>query len=1534
MPKFSAYMRGEGVKGDTGKNASFNEISATSHISNFPEVTISTSGPDDQKNINFDFGFVSGPSGGFSTNQNANIQFTEVGSLPSVSITTDDASPNNSKVFNFDFKIPEPKNIINIEQTILSTTSEGENEITISYNDNSSTTFIVHNGAQGIPSFIQGAVSTTLELPDNNNYTGQAFLVGDDEENKKLYVYLENEWKYQGSISGAGFGEPTGSIEMVSFTTSKIYTGDKILKLEKTEENNLEIESAKIYLQPIQDLHGYNNPWPAGGGKNVLPITLTLLKSQNPSGTWSNNVYTYNGMTYTVTLNDDGYVAKININGTASASAPFVLSKTEIHNDWIGMICNGCPSTGSGSTYYLGGWNQTDNTGLGISDTGSGFTIPSNLEDKSWRLYIGITNGTNVPNKDFYPMIRSSSVTDATYAPYSNECPISGHSIATIPRTGKNLINIPQSPVTINGITFTPHEDGSITVNGTATNIADFVIVDYNTPINFGNITATFTIEVFGYNINTATLNFQNDFYDSSTYLGTVQAGNNAKTKTFSGINLYLKSSRIRIKSGQTFSNLVIKPMMVIGSTTPTEFAPYQGQTVIIDLDGTRYGGTVDALTGVMTVDRTMVLVKDVSGGWNKAGGGSTWIYSGQTSSALPYKFPPTNNQMLKISASMLPVCAFNSFGSYARAFAQSTSNLLIKDTDLGTAEEFLEVYGNMQLVLELATPFTVQLTPVELSLLLGENNIWTDAGILELNCSKINKPKIIVSVNPESPESAKIFDFDFKIPQGKPGEKGDTPIIGVSTSVTTLEHDVEPTVSITTLNENEFRFDFGIPVGYTPEMTAAISTTDLPSGSTASATVNVEQNNLNFHFGIPQGLKGETGASINGFTFSSTNPETHGNIYYANFTDGTSTLFEVPEGPMGYGYYQKLPFTSTNIEESNQYTWIEENNGSSTLIINRTENDFIPVNIYNSTNNNIAATFTLAASTENYPFGSIQYNTNEKFDGILYYIGKAPVPQLRIGSVTTSSDGVASISTNKDGYDTVLNFSFPLKGDKGDKGDKGEDGKDGADGKDGNGIASVEILSIEGLTTNYRITFTDETMTPFDFSVRNGRSGGNGEGGGGIDEVDLSDDSIIINTLPIKHGGTGATTSTQAWINLGGGESGKHPEDYYLKSTDAVIPTLDYTDSITSISTESYAGTTTFVARGDHVHNISLTTGDENGQVKIAGVNIDVKGLKSAAYTVTTNYYPSIGGNIPTMSVGGGERIDKISITNVDPGVGSQLANNNILFVYTGGGGYYTIVGDYTGDCLEYSNPHLCFTDDCPNDRCYNKPTSTNCFDYDPDCFKDCFDQNGSSESGSESKKVRIIYDNTYIIRRDGTLVRYGSANEVYEVIGDAVIRRQNYPWGGVEYPEEDGYYYQIGEDEYIFVKALDTGYTCPNNCFDPNCPTDDCFEGRDTGSCPNNCPANLPNPRCENNCFGGCYGNGCYGNCYGDDCFKVRCYGSCSNDGLCQYEICPSNSIGCARYVCSAFTCDKGGAPDQCPWFNCRNNLDTCFCAGYSCY
>ena len=82
--------------------------------------------------------------------------------------------------------------------------------------------------------------------------------------------------------------------------------------------------------------------------------------------------------------------------------------------------------------------------------------------------------------------------------------------------------------------------------------------------------------------------------------------------------------------------------------------------------------------------------------------------------------------------------------------------------------------------------------------------------------------------------------------------------------------------------------------------------------------------------------------------------------------------------------------------------------------------------------------------------------------------------------------------------------------------------------------------------------------------------------------------------------------------------------ESGYLTAADVPEGSSASTATPSYIAATPSKGTDTGFARGDHVHGITVTTGDSNGQVKVAGINADVKGLGSAAYTASAAYLPS----------------------------------------------------------------------------------------------------------------------------------------------------------------------------------------------------------------------------------------------------------------------------------------------------------------------
>lgn len=178
-----------------------------------------------------------------------------------------------------------------------------------------------------------------------------------------------------------------------------------------------QVLGVSVPLSPVQA--GTGDPYPPGGGKNKLKVTATTQ--------------TLNGITFTV--NDDGTVVA---NGTATGNAFLVLGTADFLRDspTKTYIINGCPPGGSGSTYNV------DVQGASGADTGAGVLVSYSNPEFNTSVRIRIYNGATVNNLVFKPMIRLASESDATFAPYSNIRPISGHTGAAVCRAGENLLDL------------------------------------------------------------------------------------------------------------------------------------------------------------------------------------------------------------------------------------------------------------------------------------------------------------------------------------------------------------------------------------------------------------------------------------------------------------------------------------------------------------------------------------------------------------------------------------------------------------------------------------------------------------------------------------------------------------------------------------------------------------------------------------------------------------------------------------------------------------------------------------------------------------------------------------------------------------------------------------------------------------------------------------------------------------------------------------------------------------------------------------
>lgn len=147
---------------------------------------------------------------------------------------------------------------------------------------------------------------------------------------------------------------------------------------------------------------------------------------------------------------------------------------------------------------------------------------------------------------------------------------------------------------------------------------------------------------------------------------------------------------------------------------------------------GTVYGGTLDVVSGELVVDKAIVDM-----------GTLTWTYE----SAIPRFYtselanvifqPATNYDVANAVASMYKTVSFNELyltGKQNGTLAISSSKAISAiNTNYTDANAFKTAMSGQMLVYPLATPLTCQLSAQEIKSLLGINNIWSDAGDVEV---------------------------------------------------------------------------------------------------------------------------------------------------------------------------------------------------------------------------------------------------------------------------------------------------------------------------------------------------------------------------------------------------------------------------------------------------------------------------------------------------------------------------------------------------------------------------------------------------------------------------------------------------------------------------------------------------------------------------------------------------------------------------------------------------------------------------------
>lgn len=476
-----------------------------------------------------------------------------------------------------------------------------------------------------------------------------------------------SEVEYDNTDSGLTADNVQGAIDELSERPTLPSVDIQTAVDEFSTYNGGLLSECKVALSPNQDLHGYDNPWVGGAGKNKLPINENTISGVGfifdtpidlPSGTWTFSFVS------TVTSNSSFAV----LDGDGNVLANVAIS------------------------------NPTRNVTFTLNATG-----------KTARFY-GYT-GT------YSDMQIESGSTATAYEPYSNICPISGHTQVEVGDVGKNLFD-PTDIISGKRLT---------NLTGNAYNSTNDAIAD-------PNFFVSSLIKVTQGNVVT-----KNSPNEDAYHRWHIYDGNGICVR-------YTSDNVITIGSGESYVALC-----GVNSEINTTLIR-QGYQVTVNLGGTYYSGTLDVVSGVLTIDKKGITIVGNTATWIKStspsivAGRAGYYTSGNAFDGCAYSGGDTNPNHVVIQfncaesgLSAVQVVPSEKFAIGIGTSSGYTGIWVNVSNSIATVEDF-KTYLNsnpIQAVYPLANPTPIQLSPTMVKALVGENHLSAPLDGQEITESK-----------------------------------------------------------------------------------------------------------------------------------------------------------------------------------------------------------------------------------------------------------------------------------------------------------------------------------------------------------------------------------------------------------------------------------------------------------------------------------------------------------------------------------------------------------------------------------------------------------------------------------------------------------------------------------------------------------------------------------------------------------------------------------------------------------------------------
>ena len=322
--------------------------------------------------------------------------------------------------------------------------------------------------------------------------------------------------------------------------------------------------------------------------KNLIPVLSPLTTK------------THNGVTYTV-----GTDGSIMANGTVGSNATFSYFFASVSFPMVTgkyYTLSGCPQNSLGGKASLSIGNPRNGNVIdGSFDNGSGVTFKLTTELTGGYVCVIMIRGigTTVENLVFKPQLELGTSATA-YTPH-----VSDISSASVKKYGKNLIPYPYTDTTktVNGVTFTDNGDASVTVSGTPTEYADFILATVS--VKPGQTYTLLKNQTGANNVGFVISEYNNQSVQKHH---TSDSPQNTFTFTTSESTYHL-IIRIKRTANSAACTGTFKPMLELGNAA-TDYEPYKAPvTYTPDSDGKVSGVTLGSDTATLTTDTSGVII-------------------------------------------------------------------------------------------------------------------------------------------------------------------------------------------------------------------------------------------------------------------------------------------------------------------------------------------------------------------------------------------------------------------------------------------------------------------------------------------------------------------------------------------------------------------------------------------------------------------------------------------------------------------------------------------------------------------------------------------------------------------------------------------------------------------------------------------------------------------------------------------------------------------------------------------------------------